>query len=138
MIQGKVCRLIIDLGASHNVVSYEVVRKLNLQTFVHPKPYYATSVTKNQNLLVSTQVVIEFLVGKYNSDKVLCDVMDRSCGHLILGRSWKWSRKVIYDGFTNKYLVHHEGKKYELQPLVRNQEDPLLMCFGKEITETSI
>ena len=45
LIQSKVCRLIIELGASHNVVSYEVVRKLNLKTFVHPKPYYATWVT---------------------------------------------------------------------------------------------
>ena len=106
MIQGKVCRLIIDSGASHNVVSYEVVRKLNLQTSIHPKPYYASWVTENQNFLVSTQVVIEFLLSKYK-DKVLCDVTDMNCGHLILGRYWQWSRKVIHDGFTNKYLVHH-------------------------------
>lgn len=59
--------------------------------------------------------------------------MDMSCGHLILGRYWQWYRKLIHDGFTNKYLVHHEGKNYDLQPLVKNQEDPLLMCFVSEI-----
>ena len=129
MIQGKVCRLIIESGASHNIVSCEVVRKLNLKKIVHPKPYYATWVNENQNFLVSTQVMIEFLVGKYR-DKVLCDVMDMSCGHLILGKCWQRSRKVIHDVFTNNYLVYHEGKRYELQPLVRNLEEPILMCFG--------
>lgn len=46
MIQGKVCRLIIDSGASHNVFSYEVVRKLYLKTIVHPNPCYATWVNE--------------------------------------------------------------------------------------------
>ena len=132
LIQGKVCQFIIDSRASHNVVSHEVVRKLNLKMFPHPQPYYATWVNMNQNMPVSDQVMIEFSIRKYR-DKVWCDVLYMSCGNLILGRSWQWSRKVIHDGFTNKYLVHHEGRRYELQPLLKEQEEPIVMCFGQEM-----
>ena len=82
----------------------------------------------NQHMVVSDQVMIEFSVGKYR-DKVWYDVLNVSCGHLILGRPWQWSRRVVHDGFTNKYLVKHEGNRYELQPLVKGQGDPIIMCF---------
>ena len=49
LIQGKVCKFIIDSRASNNMLSYEVVKKLNLKTFAHATPYYVTWVNENQN-----------------------------------------------------------------------------------------
>ncbi|RDX98004.1 hypothetical protein CR513_19137, partial [Mucuna pruriens] len=37
--QGKACSLFIDGGSSANVSSLGLVEKLNLPTFVHPRPY---------------------------------------------------------------------------------------------------
>ena len=70
LIQGKVCKFIFDLGKIHNVLSYEVVKKLNLKIFAHVAPYYATWVTKIKKFLVKDQVMVEFFVGIYR-DKVL-------------------------------------------------------------------
>ena len=60
LIVGKVCKFIIDSGASNNMLSYEVVKKLNLKTFAHVAPYYATWVNDNQSFWVKDQVMIEF------------------------------------------------------------------------------
>ena len=65
LIQGKVCSFLIDSGASHNLVSKEVINKLHLQTSPHPNPYYATWVSKDQNLLVNEQVILNFSIGQY-------------------------------------------------------------------------
>jgi hypothetical protein len=35
----KVCKLIIDSGSTDNLVSIEMVEKLELETIAHPKPY---------------------------------------------------------------------------------------------------
>jgi hypothetical protein len=36
---GRVCKVIIDSGSMDNLVSTEVVEKLELETTAHPKPY---------------------------------------------------------------------------------------------------
>ena len=37
--EGKCCKLIIDSGSTDNLVSTEMVDKLNLRKTVHPEPY---------------------------------------------------------------------------------------------------
>ena len=37
--------------------------------------------------------------------------------HLLLGRSWQYDRKVIYDGFKNTYTFRKDGHKIVLAPL---------------------
>ncbi|XP_059067895.1 uncharacterized protein LOC131858616 [Cryptomeria japonica] len=132
-IHGKVCKLIVDSGACHNLVAYDVVKKLNLQTLAHPNPYFSTWVSEGQNMLVKDQVVINFSIGEY-ADSVLCDVMDMSCGHLILGRPWQFSRRIIHDGYKNTYLVHKGRMKYILSPLIQDGKDTTIMCFGNEFS----
>ena len=119
LIQGKVCKFIIDSGVSNNVLSYEVVKKLNLKTFAHAAPYYATWVNENHNLLIKDQVMVEFLVGS-KRDKVLYNVMYIYSGNLISGRSWQCSRRVMTDGYENTYVVQQGRMKYKLYPLVRS------------------
>ena len=114
------------------MLSYEVVKKLNLKTFAHVAPYYASWVNENQNLLDKDQVMVEFLVGSYR-DKVLYDVMYMTCGNLILGRSWQCSRRVMHDGYENTYLVQQGKVRYKLHPLVRSHKESILMCFGEEM-----
>ncbi|XP_057520870.1 uncharacterized protein LOC130801125 [Amaranthus tricolor] len=56
------------------------------------------------------------MIGSYK-DKVLCDVLDMSACHLLLGRPWQYDRKTTYDGFANTYTVRHEVKLKALIPL---------------------
>ena len=65
---------------------------------------------------MNKQVLISFHIGKYD-DEVLCDVVSMQVGHLVLGRPWKFNRKVKHDGFTNKYSFVHNQMTTTIVPL---------------------
>ena len=73
-IQGKVCSLIIDGGSCTNVASTRLVRKLDLKTTPHPRPYKLQWLSENGELIVNQQVLVSLSIGKYNDD-ILCDVV---------------------------------------------------------------
>ncbi len=51
----------------------------------------------------------------------MCDVVPMHAGHLLLGHPWKFDRRVIYDGYTNRYTFKHRGKNVTLAPLTPKQ-----------------
>lgn len=48
---------------------------------------------------------------------ILCDVMLMDVCHILLGRPWKFDRKVVHDGRMNTYTLEKDGKKHTLLPL---------------------
>jgi hypothetical protein len=42
----RVCKVIIDSGSTDNLVSTDMVEKLELETNAHPSPYRASSLLK--------------------------------------------------------------------------------------------
>lgn len=86
-VQGKVCKVIVDLGSTINIAFVEMVTKLNLQRIPHPHPYKVSWLNKGQQALISEQVWIEFSIGEYK-DRVLCDVVEINACHLLLGMPW--------------------------------------------------
>ena len=87
LIQGRVCSLIIDGGSCTNVVSARLVKKMNLETKPHPRPYKLQWLSEEGELRVDKQVEIQFSIGKYK-DKILCDVVPMEASHMLLGRPW--------------------------------------------------
>ncbi|CAA7021307.1 unnamed protein product [Microthlaspi erraticum] len=65
---------------------------------------------------VKEQVIVPLSIGSYE-DEILCDVLPMDAGHIILGRPWQSDRRVLHDGFTNKYTFLHKGRKTTLIPL---------------------
>ncbi|KAL4387233.1 hypothetical protein GQ457_09G019940 [Hibiscus cannabinus] len=119
-IGGKVCFVIIDGGSCTNVASTLMVEKLGLATTKHPRPYKLQWLNDGGELKVSKQVLIVFSIGKYK-DEVLCDVVPMHAGHLLLGRPWQFDRRVVHDGYTNRYTFTHEARKITLAPLSPTQ-----------------
>ncbi|CAA7021325.1 unnamed protein product [Microthlaspi erraticum] len=70
---------------------------------------------------VKNQVVVPLSIGNYK-DEILCDILPMDAGHIILGRPWQSDRRVIHDGFTNRYTLLHEGRKTTLIPLSPQEE----------------
>ena len=101
-VQNKVCSVIIDGGSYTNVASTTMVEKLGMPTSKHPRPYKLQWLNDSGEVRVNKQVLVSFSIGKYE-DEVLCDIVPMQAVHLLLGRPWKFDRKVKYDGFTNKY-----------------------------------
>ena len=62
-------------------------------------------------------------IGSYQ-DPVLCDVLDMSACHILLGRPWQYDKRVKHDGYTNIYTLRHEGKLKELIPLPLHRAIP--------------
>ena len=59
---------------------------------------------------------VGFSIGKYK-DFVLCDVVLMEACHLLIGRPWQYDRRVMHDGFTNKFTFVHKDRKTTLAPL---------------------
>ncbi|KAJ9536534.1 hypothetical protein OSB04_un000286 [Centaurea solstitialis] len=113
LVQGKVCVLIVDGGSCANVVSNEVVEKLNLHTLKHPQPYKLQWLNECGEVKVTKQVLISFSIGQYK-DEVMCDVVPMHVSHILLGRPWQFDRRIMYDGFQNQYTFKHHDKKVVL------------------------
>ncbi|XP_052478585.1 uncharacterized protein LOC128034050 [Gossypium raimondii] len=120
-VQGKVCSLIIDGGSCTNVASSLLVEKLGLATTKHPTPYKLQWLNDGGELKVTKQARVAFSIGKYQ-DEVVCDVVPMHAGHLLLGRPWQFDRRVVHDGYINRYSFKHLGRNVTLAPLTPKQE----------------
>ena len=79
LVKSKVCNVIIDGGSCCNIASTELVSKLELHPFCHPRPY------KCGELKVNKQVKVTTTLGHYE-DTILCDVVPMQACHILLGR----------------------------------------------------
>ena len=122
--------MVIDSGSFDNLVSYEMVLKLGLKRYPIDRPYRASWVSDEQNIVVREQAMVDFSIGEYK-DQVLCDIIQMTCCHVILGMPWQASRNSIHFGASNVYIVHKVGVKYKLTPLLGHDKERVI-CFGKK------
>ena len=100
----RVCKVIIDSGSIDNLVSIDMVEKLELNTNEHPNLYKVSWLQKGHQVMVSQQCQVDIKIGGYR-DKILCDVIPMDVCHILLGRPWEFDRKVIHDGRKNTYTL---------------------------------
>ena len=72
-------------GSESNYVSLDLVSELNLKTKPHPHPYKLKWLDSKASGSVNKQCLVGFVIGSYK-DKVLCDVLEMSACHVLLGR----------------------------------------------------
>ena len=82
----------------------------------HPRPYKLQWLNECGEVKVNKQVLVNFAIGRY-CNEVLCDVVPMHAGHILLGRPWQYDRKVIDDGFKNRYSFVKVLKFVTLVPL---------------------
>jgi hypothetical protein len=133
----RVCKVIVDSGSTDNLVSTEMVEKLELETTDHPSPYKVSWLQKGHQVSVTKQCLVEFKIGGYN-DKVLCDVIPMDVCHLLLGRPWQYDRNVVHDGRMNTYTLEKNGRTHMLLPIKDKEVKPevsntVLLMSGKEL-----
>ncbi|KAE8702634.1 putative CCCH-type zinc finger family protein [Hibiscus syriacus] len=115
-VADKVCKMIIDSGSCENVVSEEVVQKLQLKMDRHPKPYKLSWLNKGSEVTVDRRCLVSFSIGRKYFDNVWCDVVSMDACHILLGRPWQYDCSVIHDGRKNTYSLSIKGKKIVLAP----------------------
>jgi hypothetical protein len=100
----RVCKVIVDSDSTYNLVSTEMVEKLELETIEHLSAYRVSWLQKGHQVNVTKQCLVEFKIGG-NKDEILCDVIPMDVCHLFLGRPWQYDRNVIHDGRKNTYTL---------------------------------
>jgi hypothetical protein len=131
------CKVIVDSGSTDNLVSTEMVEKLELETTDHPSPYKVSWLQKGHQVSVTKQCLVEFKIGGYN-DNVLCDVIPMDVCHLLLGRPWQYDRNVVHDGRMNTYTLEKDGRTHRLLPRKDKEvklevSNTILLMSGKEL-----
>ncbi|XP_071695421.1 uncharacterized protein [Rutidosis leptorrhynchoides] len=129
--------MIIDGGSCENVVSTEMVEKLNLPTEDHPEPYQLTWLKRGIHIKVTKHCLVQFSIGKTYKDEVWCEVIPMDVCHLLLGRPWQFDRKIKHDGFRNIYSFVKDGINITLAPLDsrRNTEAESTLILTKSAYE---
>ena len=116
-------KVIVDSGSTDNLISTEMVEKLELETIEHPSPYRVSWLQKGHQVNVTKQCLVEFKIGGYN-DKILCHVIPMDVFHLLLGRPWQYDRNVIHDGKMNTYTLEKNGRTHMLLPIKDKEVKP--------------
>ncbi|XP_031392016.1 uncharacterized protein LOC116204088 [Punica granatum] len=93
-----------------------MVEKLHLTVEKHPEPYKLSWLKKGNDVRVDKRCLVQFSIGRYYKDEVLCDVVPVDACYLLLGRLWLYDRRVIYDGFKKTYSFVKDGVKITLGP----------------------
>jgi hypothetical protein len=112
--------VIIDSGSTDNLVSTEMVEKLELETTPHTKPYKVSWLQKGHQVMVTKQCLVEFKIGGYK-DEILCDVIPMDVCDILLGRPWQFYRNVIHDGSKNTYTLEKNGRTHMFMPIEENK-----------------
>jgi hypothetical protein len=131
------CKVIVDSGRTYNLVSTEMVEKLELSNIEHPSPYRVSWLQKGHQVNVTKQCLVEFKIGGYR-DEILYDVIPMDVCHLLLGRLWKYDINVIHDERKNTYTLEKNGRTNMLFPIIDKEVKPevsntVLLMSGKEI-----
>ena len=82
----RVCLTIIDSSNFKDVVSEEMVQKLDLKIVPHPNLYKLHWLQKGNEIKVKHCCLISFSIGSLYKDEVWCDVAATDAYHLLLGR----------------------------------------------------
>jgi hypothetical protein len=115
-----VCKVIIDIWGTENLVSTEMEENLELETTAHPTPYKVSQLQKGHQVTVTKQCLVEFKIGGYK-DEILCGVIPMDVCHVLLGRPWQYDRNVIHDGRRNTYTLEKNGRTHMLLSIEENK-----------------
>jgi hypothetical protein len=131
------CKFIVDSWSTDNIVSSEMVEKLELETTKYPSPYKVSWLQKGHQVSVTKQSLVKFKIGNYH-DEILCDVIPMDVCHILLGRPWKYDRNVVHDGRMNTYTLEKDGRTHKFLPIKDKEVKPevsstILLMSGKDL-----
>jgi hypothetical protein len=76
---------LFDSGSQANLISEDIVKKLNLETIPHPKPYPLGWVCDNAKLQVTRKCILKFSITANFIDEVELDVVPLDICGIVLG-----------------------------------------------------
>ena len=103
---------LFDRGSQENLISEVLVKKINLETIPHPKPYPLGWIYKDENLQVSKKCILWFAITANFVDTVELDVFLLDITGIVLGIPYLYDRKAIFYHHEKKYHLFKDGKEF--------------------------
>jgi len=91
------------------LVSEDIVKKLNLKTISHPKPYTLGWVCDNSKFQVTRKCKHKFTITTNFIDGVELDVVPLDICGIVLNIPYLYDRKSIFYRHENKYHLSKDG-----------------------------
>jgi hypothetical protein len=132
----RVCKVIVDSGSKNNLVSANMVQKMELETVAHLSTYKVLLLQKGHQVTITKQCLVEFKIGGYK-DEILCAFIPMDVFHILLGKPWQYDRNVIHERRKNTYTFEKNGRTHMLHPIedkkVKEEaRNTMLLMSGKE------
>jgi hypothetical protein len=103
---------LFDMGSQENLISEDIVKKLDLETIPHPKSYPIGWICDNANLHVTRRCKLRFFITANYIDEVELDVIPLDICGIVFGVPDLYDRRSIFHHHDNKYQLFKNGVEY--------------------------
>jgi hypothetical protein len=103
-VKGSPIHFIFNKGSQKNLISAEIVKRLNLSTTPHPQPYTIGWLHQGRDLCVNQQLRMSYGIKPFK-EEVLCDIPPLEVCDVILGKPYLWKCHVVYDSRPRSFII---------------------------------
>ena len=103
-VKGAPLHFIIDRGSQKNLISEEVIKRLDLPMTPHPQPYTIGWLCQGRDLFVIQQCRFPYDIKPFK-DEVLCDISPLEVCDVLLGQPYLWKRHVVYESRPHNVII---------------------------------
>jgi hypothetical protein len=88
-VKGAPLHFIVDNNNQKNLISTEVIKRLDLSMTPHPQPYTISWLRQGRDLCVNQQCRLPYDIKPFK-DEVLCDISPLEVCDVLLGQPYLW------------------------------------------------
>lgn len=103
---------LFDSGSQTNIIFEDLVKRLNLETGPHHKPYTLGSITRDTSLHLTRKCLFKFEITANFIDEVELDVVQLDILGVVLGSPYLYDWKSVFYHHENKYHLFKDGVEY--------------------------
>ena len=127
--EGNASTFLVDNGIQKNLISAEVVKRLELLTTPHLQPYSISWLSQGIGIPITQQFLLPYGIKPFK-DEVLCDVAPLEVCDVLLGQPYMWKHHVVYESWPHSVIFTLGGQLYRIPETVA----PTTVSQGRKIS----
>jgi hypothetical protein len=116
-VKGAPLHFIVDSSSQENLISAEVVKRLDLPTTSHLQPYTIDWLHQGIDLHVSQQCRLPCDITLFK-DEVLCDIAPLEVCDVLLGQPYLWKHHAVYESRPHSVIITLGRQLYRIPEVV--------------------
>jgi hypothetical protein len=112
-VKGAPLHFIVNRNCQKNLISAEVVKRLDMLMTLHPQPYTIGWLRQGRDLRVIQQCRLPYDIKPFK-DEVLCDIDPLEVCDVLLGQPYLWKHHVVYESRPRSVIITLGRKLYRI------------------------